>query len=353
MIRLAIIGLGAVTRNIHLPAYAQLGDQVKVVAGCDVDPTVRESMKKAFSIPEVYEDPKEMLKQTRPDLVVICTPPFMHYEQCLMALEFGCHVFCEKPFVEDLKQADELIQAADRANRYIVVNSQFPCMNIHSLSKQYIGTPEFGRLLFLHAWQTFTPTDHTEAGWRRTMKRRVGFEFGVHVFELIRFFFDAMPVRILAHMPNPSPKLGSEVINIVSMEFADGRAASVLLNRISRGPERYLEMRLDGEHGSIYTSIGGEVSFEAGIRTRTKQPYLGFNLVKGGKATLYHGEKSKVIAKDGINPFASSTAVHLRNFLNAIETGSSPQGLISDNRNTLALALAAYDSVESGKMVSL
>jgi len=353
MIRLGIIGLGAVTRNIHLPAYAQLRDKLTVVAGCDINPTARAAAGKLRSIPAIYEDARKMIESSKPDIVSICTPPFDHYEQCVMALALGCHVFCEKPCVEELRQADDLMRAMDHSDRYIVVNSQFPYMKIHLAAKQCIGTPAFGELLFLHAWQTLSPTEHTEAGWRKTMKRRLGLEFGVHVFELVRFFFDGMPVRVFGHMPNPRPESSSEVINLISMEFSRGRAASVLLNRLSRGPQRYLEMRLDGEHGSIHTSIGGEVKVGAGVHTSEKRPFLFFSITKGGKATMYHGLKSKVLAKDGTNPFASATAVHLRNFLAALETGRRPEGLIDDNRKTLALAFAAYDSARLGKMVDV
>ncbi|MBA3256974.1 MAG: Gfo/Idh/MocA family oxidoreductase, partial [Pyrinomonadaceae bacterium] len=259
MIHVAIIGLGAVTRNIHLPAYRQLGGEVSVVAGCDTDGAARTLAQERWHLPEVYDDPKEMIEKTKPDIVAICTPPSLHREQSLMALDYGCHVFCEKPLAESLEQADQIVWASERAKRFVVVNNQFPYMNIHLAAKRLIGSPEFGRLLFLHAWQTFHPTEATEAAWRGALQRRVCFEFGVHVFELIRFFFEDEPVKLFAHMPNPKPDAKSDVINLISVEFADGRAASIVLNRLSKGPERYLDMRLDGEFASIHTSIGGRV----------------------------------------------------------------------------------------------
>ena len=353
MMRVAIIGLGAVTHNIHLPAYAQLKDTVRVVAGCDIDSTARTAVGRTWHLPEVYDNPQEMLEKTRPDIVTVCTPPSLHCEQVLLALDYGCHVFCEKPLAETLSQVDAIIQAADRAKHLVVVNNQFPCMHIYRASKALIGSPAFGRLLFLHAWQTFHPTERTEAGWRGHMQRRLCFEFGVHVFELIRFFFDDTPVKIFAHMPNPKPETQLEAVDILSMEFADGRAATIVLDRLSKGPERYLDMRLDGEFASIHTSIGGEVRLQVGIHNRARRPLLDFTFVKGGKAVLQNGYRSKILAKDGINPFASATAVHFRNFLHAIQHGETPCGTARDNRNTLALAFAAYDSAQSGKALEL
>jgi predicted dehydrogenase len=353
MIRLAIVGLGAVTRNIHLPAYAQLGAKISLVGGCDVQEETRAWFTKLQPSTPLFSDFDQMLRTTKPDIVSICTPPALHLPQCLTALNKGCHVFCEKPMVETLESADEVIQAATSVGRHIVVNSQFPYMKIHSAAKECIGSPEFGRLLYLHASQTFRPTELTEATWRGKMQRRLGFEFGVHVFELIRFFFGEDPVRLMAHMPNPTAGEKSDVLNLVSLEFADGRAASILLDRLSKGPERYLDLRLDGEFAAITTSIGGELRFEAGVHTRERRPFLGFHFIKGGQAVLQDGVRSRTIAKEDMNPFAAATAVHLGNFIDAIARDAIPAGDARDHRKTLALIFAAYDSAASGGFIEL
>ena len=144
------------------------------------------------------------------------------------------------------------------------------------------------------------------------------------------------------------------MVNVVVVEFADGRGASIVLDRLSRGPERYLDMRLDGESAIVHTSIGGQLRLEAGMHTRERRPYLGYSFVKGGQATLENGNQSNVIAKDGINPFCDSTARHFSCFLQAIANrGTIPPGDIHDNRNTLAMVMAAYDSAASGQWVDM
>src|SRR5207247_1299316 len=152
------------------------------------------------------------------------------------------HVFCEKPLAESLGDADAMIAAAAAANRLVVVNSEFPAMTIHRAARDLIDSPEFGRLRYLHAWHTMHPTPITEAGWRAGMSRRLGLEFGIHVFDLVRFFFGADPTRVLAHLPSPDPAIRWDPVNLVALDFADGRAASFVLDRLSRGAERYLDI---------------------------------------------------------------------------------------------------------------
>lgn len=339
------------TRNIHLPAYKRLTEEITIVGGCDPDDYARKTASSDFGLKDVFADSLEMIKATAPDIVSVCTPPALHVEQTFTALEHGCHVFCEKPLADDLTAAAELVRVAARSKGFVVVNNQFPYMNIHRAAKQFIGLPEFGNLLFLQAWQTLPPVAETD--WRGSMKRRLCFEFGVHVFELARCFFEAEPVWISALMPQPAASQRYDALNVITLEFADGRAASLILNRLSKGPERYLDMRLDGEFASISTSIGGKVGLEAGIHTRDKRPFLGINFIKGGSAYLQKGNKSRLIAKDNINPFASATAYHFGNFIAALRKGTVPGGTVADNLKTLALAFAAYESAESRDAVNM
>ncbi len=237
MIRLAIVGLGAVVRNIHLPAYSQFKHNVTVVGGCDRDPAARDWVRNSGGISNVFDDLLPMIEKTKPHVVSVCTPPVLHREHALVALGCGCHVFCEKPIAEDLAQADEMIRAAERAGRWLVVNTQYPFMRIHAEAKRLIGSRAFGRLLYLHALQ-FLPHLPGQS-WQAGSRRRVCSEMGVHVFELMRFFFEDDPVRICAHMPDPA-RLDADAVTAACLEFADGRAASMLLNRISRGRRDFL-----------------------------------------------------------------------------------------------------------------
>ncbi len=347
----ALIGLGSAARRIHLPAYAKLASRVRVIAGCDPATEAREEARQKWGI-AVYDSPAAMLEAVHPDIAVICTPPAFHRDHALLALAQGIPVFCEKPAAEDLAQMDEMIHAAEAAGRIVAVNNQFPAMKIHAAAKKMIGARSFGRLLYLHVWHTMRTDDHTEAGWRGQLQRRLCFEFGIHVFELVRFFFGMEPTRLLAHMPG-SGGAARDAVNVIALEFADGRGASIVLDRLSRGPDHYLDLRLDGEFAAIHTSIGGQLRFEAGMHTRERRPYLDFTLVKGGMAVLQNGTRSTVLAKDDLNPFCDATAAHFSAFLDALEKGTVPPGEIHDNRRTLALVTAAYDSAAAGRWVEM
>jgi len=350
MIRVALIGLGAAARHIHLPACRQVSGRVTVVGGCDPDPGARSQA----GVPLATEAPEELLERTEPHLVVVGTPPALHREHTELALAAGCHVLCEKPLAPTLADTDAIVAASRRAGRLVIVNSEFPFMRIHAAAQSTIGMPEFGRLLHVHAWHTMAPTAETEAGWRGGLSRRLGLEFGIHVFDLIRFFFDDMPTRVIAHMPRPDQAIGWDPVNVVALEFADGRGASMMLDRLSRGPERYLDIRLDGERGAIHTSLGGQLRIAAGLHTRERRPFLEWRMAGGGRAVLQRGSQSRVLATDGLNPFASATARLLTAVADAVERrGPVPRGTAEDHRVSLGLVFAAYESAEQGRAIAV
>jgi len=345
-LKIAIAGLGAAGRKIHLPAYGRLPD-LEVLGG--FDPSAR---KGDFPFP-LFSSAGELLERTRPDLFAIATPPDSHYELIRLGLSHGCHVLCEKPFTTTLEEATEVVLLSRSSRRWVVVNNQFRFMNVHRAAKERIGTPEFGELLFLDAQQTFFTSPETEAGWRGRDTRRACKEFGIHVLDLCRFFFDEDPVAVTARMPKGRHPEGPDYLNLIQLEFSQDRVASIVLDRLSRGRNRYLDLRLDGSAGSVETHLGGGVELCAGIRGGTRRPFLSFEVYPGGWARLYQGERLRSLATDPLDLFVHATQRLLQAFLEALARGTTPPCHAEDNRRTLALMLAAYESAESRQTVEM
>jgi predicted dehydrogenase len=339
--RIAVAGLGAAARQIHLPAYRGIAG-LSVVGG--YDPALRDGDGR-FPFP-LFSSAEEMLDKARPDLLSVVTPPAHHLALTRLGLEAGCHVFCEKPFVPTLAEADEICAHSRAAKRWVVVNNQYRFMSIHAEAKKRIGAPGFGRLLFLSAQQSFYTTEATEAGWRGEDPQRTCKEFGTHVLDLCRFFFDEDPASITARMPKPGRASGPDYLDLIQLEFSGDRSAQITLDRLSRGPHRYLSLRLDGSEGCLETHLGGGLELHAGVRGGTRRPYLEVDLYLGGRARLYHGERFRKIASDPIDVFARATRRLVQALLDALEDGGVPPCNAEDNRRTLALMLAAYESAE-------
>lgn len=337
----AVVGLGAAARNIHLPAIRKIG-ALRVVGG--VDPVADGS---DFPFP-VYRSLSELWANASPHIVAIVTPPDSHFPLILEALEHGAHVFCEKPFVLTLEQGNEVIQAELRANRHVVVNNEFRFMNVHEAARSQIGSADFGDLLFVSVHQTFHVTEETEKGWRGESKRRTCFEFGTHALDLCRFFFGENPWAISARMPRPGRPDGPDYLNLIQLEFSCDRVAHITLDRLSRGPHRYLDIRLDGTNACVETRIGGQAQVALGIKGGSRRPYAQIDFAPSASAHLLRGDVRKKLATDPLDLFPHSTGKLLGRMVDAIRSGDTPPCSASDNIHTLNLMLAAYDSSDAG-----
>jgi D-apiose dehydrogenase len=342
--KVAIAGLGAATKQIHLPALAKLRG-LEIVGG--LDPAVRNAR---FPFP-LFSTAEEMLDKARPDILIVATPPAAHFELARMGLQAGCHIFCEKPFMTTLEEASEIVALAEQLKRRVVINNQYRFMSIHATAKKAIGTAPFGDLLFVNVQQTFLTTDQT--GWRRQGRRHTCQEFGTHVFDLCRFFFGEDPLSITARMPRAGNPQGPDYLNLILLEFSGDRVAQITLDRLCRGPTRYLTTRLDGTNGCIETELGGHLEVSAGIRGGSRRPYVSFDCSPGGRARLFQGQKAQKIASDSLDVFAVATSRLLQAFVEALDRDEIPVCNGEDNLRTLALMLAAYESDEKEQTIEL
>jgi predicted dehydrogenase len=88
-------------------------------------PAALQRVHKAYPGVKTCSDANEILKSPDIDAVAVITPVWTHYELAKAALENGKHVFVEKPFTSNAKQAEELIEIAARKNLTIMVDHTF------------------------------------------------------------------------------------------------------------------------------------------------------------------------------------------------------------------------------------
>ncbi|MBI1748468.1 MAG: Gfo/Idh/MocA family oxidoreductase [Acidobacteria bacterium] len=350
--RVALVGLGNAANEIHLPAFRRL-PQIELVAAAEPDDATREARRRQWRLNRVYRDLSSLLEKERPDLVSICTPPHSHAELALQALAAGAHVLCEKPFVTSLAEADRVIMAARKAGRVVAINNQYPWMPIFSEARRMIGQAGFGRLLFLQAWQLMDQPPAGEKGWRGQLPQRTLYEFGNHVIDLAGDFFAADPQRLIAHVSPMKRSYAADVLHMVTLEYPGGRLAHILLNRLSRGRKRYLEMRLEGEEATMRLSLGGIARLSVGVTPPTRRIYASLDWAAGGRCWIENGERRRVLARNSATPFIDATVLRVQDLLADLERGTAPVRAAESARKTLEIVFASYLSAARGLPVSL
>jgi predicted dehydrogenase len=123
MIRVGVIGYGYWGPNIVRNLHGLDSTRVEMIA--DKNPAALARARKAYPSVCTTPDAGEVLQSSNIDAVAIITPVWAHYELAKQALENGKHVFIEKPFTSNSRQAEALIELAARKNLTIMVDHTF------------------------------------------------------------------------------------------------------------------------------------------------------------------------------------------------------------------------------------
>ena len=351
MRRAAVIGLGGVADRIHLPALRSLASRIEVVGACEPDAQRRAEVGARFGIAALHPDAEALLSATKPDIVVIGTPPDSHHAITLLSLAHDAHVFCEKPFMRTAAEADDVIAEAARRRRVVAVNNQYRYMPIYRETRQRVSRGEFGAPFLIQGWQQMFHPPAFEKNWRASLVQSTLFEFGTHALDLICFFFEALPTSISTTITYPRSEIAADVVVLCTLTFPGQRAASLVLNRVSHAPERYLEMRVDCRDASIRLSLGGVARLSFDWSKPLGRPIARFGFVRGGEARIERGGRSEVLVRERQSAFATATAAKLESFLDRIDRGEVDTSEAVHARALIALVEAGYRSAETGTTI--
>lgn len=116
-----IVGCGGVSRH-HLEATATLPGY-ELVGVADLEPERAAAVAASNGCP-AYDSVTSLLRQARPQAVVVCVATPAHYRVAVAAIEAGCDILIEKPIAATVEQAQALLHQARRRRRVVSVVSQ-------------------------------------------------------------------------------------------------------------------------------------------------------------------------------------------------------------------------------------
>lgn len=144
--RVAVIGLGRMGMR-HIEAVTALG--MTVVGVADIDEKARAAAQESCALASsaCFADGKELLRDVRPQALVVATTAPSHASLVLGAAECGVRfILCEKPMATSLGEAQEMAEACKRAGTALAINHQMRFMEQYTRVKSLVGSAELGPL---------------------------------------------------------------------------------------------------------------------------------------------------------------------------------------------------------------
>jgi predicted dehydrogenase/nucleoside-diphosphate-sugar epimerase len=145
----------------HARAIGRTGIS-EVVGVADPSETARAEMLKIAPSAKGFATLSELLGSVKPDVVHIVTPPPTHEALARQALAGGCHIYVEKPFVEDTAAAAEILRMAQDRGLYVCPGHQLLYEPPARLATQYL--PALGQIVHIESYFSFRPIRRTPDG---------------------------------------------------------------------------------------------------------------------------------------------------------------------------------------------
>jgi len=167
-LRVAFIGGGQMAR-CHLAAIQRLTVPATVVGVTDRSPMAAEQCAALAGV-SPSRSIGALLTDTQPDIVHVCTPPSAHLESAYEALEYGAHVYVEKPFALTSDDAKRLLDIA-RARRLLVCAGH-QLLRDPAFETLIARVPELGTVVSVDSHFAFRPVSASARDGARALAQQ-------------------------------------------------------------------------------------------------------------------------------------------------------------------------------------
>jgi predicted dehydrogenase len=213
-VRLAVVGTGA--RGSDLVRSLTTIEGAQLVAVCDdYEPHLAKGREYAGPQAKAFADFSKMLRETKPQAVVVATPLHLHFAMCQQALEAGCDVFCEKLMCYSLEQARELAALVAKKKAVFQVGLQRRANAVYRQAAAMVETGTLGQIVAVKCqwhrngdWRRPVPVPRGDPAraaleqrlnWRLYRRSSQGLmaEFGSHQLDVVNVLLGGPPARVL------------------------------------------------------------------------------------------------------------------------------------------------------------
>lgn len=331
-LRVGIIGAGRMA-FWHLRGYQKLrGVQVVCIAGRTGSAVER--LQRKFKIPRGYTDYREMLGKEKLAAVSVTTPTYTHCPIVIDSLRAGCHVLCEKPMAMHLDEADRMILAERESGKIIMLGFSQRFYKEFVRIKKLIDQGELGKIKV--AWFR-RGISMPPQQWYAEREKSLGVtcEVAIHAIDWLRWIIGSKVIQITAEVTEHASYPGIDDNVWMLLKFENGALGVVGASYAFPFLKRDIGVIGDKKALTIERSKVIVEPFSQYSLARLALKFIKYSFIV--PYWLYY------------NPFQRE----LEHFIQCITAGTPPTTSSEDGRISLAIALKAIESAQSGRKLQL
>lgn len=255
-VRFALVGCGRIAQN-HFEALAKHADRAELVDVCDVDPAaLRAAVEKTGARGHASLD--ALLGETTADCIVLTTPSGLHPRQAIDCFAAGFHVMTEKPMATRWRDGVAMVEAADRARRYLFVVKQNRRNATLQLLKRAVTEHRFGRIYMVNVnvFWTRPQSYYDSAKWRGTWEFDGGafMNQASHYVDLLDWLIGPIE-SVQAYTSTLARDIQVEDTGVIGIKWRSGALGSMNVTMLTYPKNYEGSITILGERGTV--RVGG------------------------------------------------------------------------------------------------
>jgi predicted dehydrogenase len=208
--RFALVGTGSRASMFIDAICGTYADSTELVALCDVS-QVRMNWHNAALTKAYHAAPiptylttkfEQMIRETRPDTVIVATMDASHHQYIIQAMDLGCDAISEKPMTTDIDKLRAIYEAIERTGKSLRVTFNYRYAPAYSRFRELLMQGVVGRPLAVDfSWML--DTSHGADYFRRWHREKANsggllIHKASHHFDLVNWWIDSYPKQVFA-----------------------------------------------------------------------------------------------------------------------------------------------------------
>lgn len=340
MLKFSLVGCGRIAkRHSELLGHGEI-EGGQLVAACDIVPDKARKIADQFGIP-AFTDMDEMAQAVDTDVFVVLTESGRHAEHVINLAKYGKHIIVEKPMALTLADADAMIRACDAAGikLFVVKQNRFN-VPVQKLRGALEGG-RFGKLVLgtVRVRWARPQAYYNQDAWRGTWALDGGVltNQASHHVDLLEWMMGDVE-SVYAKAKTALVDIEAEDTAVVVLKFTNGALGVIEATTAVRPKDLEGSISILGEGGTV--EIGG----------------FAVNEMKHWNFVESTEDDRDVIGRYSVNPPNVYGYGHQAYYEHVIDSISNDKKHLVDGlegRRSLELINAIYESVETGREVSL
>ncbi|NIV10091.1 MAG: Gfo/Idh/MocA family oxidoreductase, partial [Aliifodinibius sp.] len=187
--RFGLIGCGGIGQ-LRAEALKKL-PEAELTIVCDIDPSLVEEMVRKFGAKKA-KDWQALVSEENLDAVIVSTPPHLHAEMCIAALDAGKHVLCEKPLAKNISECQDMVATAKTTGCFLATGFNYRFYPSMIKARQLLDSGIIGPLDHIRSYAGYSAREHGQE-WLHDEKIMGGGALrdnGIHLIDLTCYFLN-------------------------------------------------------------------------------------------------------------------------------------------------------------------